>query len=83
MIPPEWVELLLVHIHTRVATVMKCSSEMFASKLFWMYLERKNMYLNCHLIIKRSAPPIKFDTTCAYPEKDEPECQGSGYEIRG
>ena len=44
MTPPEWVELLLVHIQTKVAMVMKCRSEMLASKLFWMYLQRTVLY---------------------------------------
>ena len=35
--PVEWPEFLLVHIQTSVARVTKCSREMFASKLFWMY----------------------------------------------
>ena len=78
MTPPEWVELLLVHIQTKVAMVMKCRSEMLASKLFWMYLQGTVSYENLGFGPKwfGSAPPIEFDASCAYPKKDKPEYQG-------
>ena len=57
-------------IQTKVAMVMKCRSEMFASKLFWMYLrgqfDTKKVYIE-------SAPPVEFDTSCANPQKDQPD----------
>ena len=50
--------------------VMKCRREMFASKLFWMYLRGQ---FKTYKVYIEPAPPIEFNTSCAYPQKDKPD----------